>query len=400
VLERQVDVLIVGGGLIGSMLLLILADCGYNALLIEKKTSLLGEADFDARSLALAPASVQILKTLKLWSYVQAQACAIEQIHVSEQYRFGHARLQAQDEPLGYVLEINTLQRLVQEKLPKAACLAPAELLALDSEQGIALLQTAQGEMKVQAHLIVAADGADSAVRHYCDLRAHINSYEQTALVANIGLARAHDQQAFERFTAAGPFALLPLQGLRMALVWAQKPEQAQAHFELDDAAFLKVLQLQFGYRLGRFVKVGKRQLYPLRQVIMSQQTKGRVVFIGNAAHSLHPVAGQGFNLGLRDVASLVQCLLHDGFTPPMLHHYRAMREHDHDAITQSTHALVKLFTSPWPGLAPLRGLGLVALDNLSGLKRLLLHYAQGYAAITPDLVCGIPLEKMHESMF
>jgi 2-octaprenyl-6-methoxyphenol hydroxylase len=157
-------------------------------------------------------------------------------------------------------------------------------------------------------------------------------------------------------------------------------------------------LQQAFGYRLGRFLKVGKRTIFPLRQMIMPQQTAWPLVFIGNAAHSLHPVAGQGFNLGLRDVALLAQSILEDGLTPEMLQTYQAKRRHDQVAIINLTQSLVDVFTSKLPGLAWARTVGLVALDNVPFLKKLLTRYASGYAGTIPDLVCGLPLlRNKHE---
>ena len=160
-----------------------------------------------------------------------------------------------------------------------------------------------------------------------------------------------------------------------------------------SDQDFLKALQDTFGYRLGRFVKVGKRSLYPLRQVLMPQQVLGSVVFVGNAAHTLHPVAGQGFNLGLRDVAILAQCIAHEGLGFEMLETYQQARRHDQAAIARFTDGLIQLFTSRIPGLSIARGAGLLALDNLVPLKNVLARYAQGFAGVIPDLVCGIPLK-------
>ena len=393
--ERQVDILIIGGGLTGATLMLALADLGYTTLLVEATPfSNRIQKDFDARSLALAPASVRILEMLKLWPLLAADATPIKTIHVSERQCFGSARLYGnKNDPLGYVLEMQHINRALHQLFDDQQIMTPAVLTALDETRSKATIRHAEGDVTIAARLIIAADGADSSVRRLCGLATTVKAYEQQALVANIGLARAHDYRAYERFTASGPLALLPMTGLRASLVWALPPKEAEQLLVNSDQDFLKALQDTFGYRLGRFVKVGKRSLYPLRQVLMPQQVLGSVVFVGNAAHTLHPVAGQGFNLGLRDVAILAQCIAHEGLGFEMLETYQQARRHDQAAIARFTDGLIQLFTSRIPGLSIARGAGLLALDNLVPLKNVLARYAQGFAGVIPDLVCGIPLK-------
>ena len=392
--ERQVDILIVGGGLTGATLMLALADLGYSTLLVEAKPFLNRvRADFDARSLALSPASVCILKMLKIWPLLEEHATAINKIHVSEQRGFGSTRLHGDEmNPLGYVVEMQYINRALHQLLDASQMITPAELVALDYDKGRATIRTANTSLVVKAQLIVAADGTDSSLRQLCGLPTTIKEYDQHAIVTNIGLARPHQQEAYERFTLAGPLALLPMKGLRASLVWAMSPSDAERLMASSESEFLKALQYAFGYRLGRFVKAGRRVLYPLRQVIMTQQTKGLVVFVGNAAHTLHPVAGQGFNLGLRDVAALAQCIAGEGLSPAMLPLYEQIRHHDQAAISRFTDGLIEIFTSRVPGLGIARATGLIALDNSSLLKNILSRYARGFAGVTPDLVCGIPL--------
>jgi 2-octaprenyl-6-methoxyphenol hydroxylase len=394
VADRQVDILIVGGGLAGATLMLALANMGYKALLVEAKSfSNRIRADFDARTLALAPASVRILQMLNIWSQLQDDATAIETIHVSEQRSFGSARLHAEENsPLGYVIEMQYINRALHHLLNHQHVVAPAKLIALDDKKGTAIIHTSEGDLTVHAKLIVAADGADSCARELCGLSPQIKDYNQQAIIANIGLARGHKNVAYERFTSSGPLAMLPLTDSRASLVWALRPKDAEQLMACSETEFLKALQRAFGYRLGRLVKVGQRVIYPLRQVIMTQQVMGSVVFVGNAAHTLHPVAGQGFNLGLRDVATLAQCIAKEGLSSDMLQTYQRARRHDQVAITQFTDGLIELYTRRIPGLAVLRGAGLIALDNIPLLKNLLARYARGFAGVTPDLVCGLPL--------
>lgn len=399
--NRQVDILIIGGGLTGATLMLALADMGYSTLLVEAKPfSNRIQADFDARSLALAPATVRILQMLGVWSHLEAYATPIDTIHVSEQRSFGSARLQGeQHAPMGHVVEMQYINKALHHLLDHRYILAPTTLVALDDEKTTATIQTSDEQMQVQAKLIVAADGADSCVRQLCGLATKIKDYDQQAIIANIGLARPHHHYAYERFTSSGPLAMLPLTNARSSLVWALRPKTAAQLMAYNEAEFLKALQKEFGYRLGRFVKMGQRVIYPLRQVVMTQQIKGSVVFVGNAAHTLHPVAGQGFNLGLRDVATLAQCIAQDGLSPDMLQRYQRTRRHDQMAITQFTDGLVELYTRKLPGLAAIRSAGLVAFDNIPLLKNVLVRYARGFAGITPDLVCGMPLRGTHESV-
>jgi len=366
VVDEQVDILIVGGGLTGATLMLALVNSGLSVRLVEAKpfADKVG-VDFDARTLALAPASVRILKMLKVWPLLAEHATAIDTIHVSEQRRFGSASLQGEDiDPLGFVVEMQHIHHALHQLLSPQQIIAPASLCAFDAANSIATITTGKREIRLQARLVVAADGADSQMRKLCNLGAEEKDYEQHAIVANIGLTRSHQHCAFERFTPSGPLALLPMTGLRSSLVWSLPPNDAARIMGMNEQDFLTTLQRAFGYRLGRFIKVGQRALFPLRQVIMPKQVAWPVVFVGNAAHTLHPVAGQGFNLGLRDVALLAQCITREGLNESMLQTYQQTRRHDQLAITRCTDGLIELFTSRLPGAGIARGAGLIALDN------------------------------------
>ncbi len=401
--DFEVDILIVGGGLIGASLALALVDAGFRPLLVDAKPfSDQIHPDFDARSLALSPASVRILKMLKVWPHLCEWACPIEGIQVSEQHRFGRARLSGDaNNPLGYVVELPHISAALHALLPHEYILAPAKLTAINPAEGTAIISRSTGDITVHASLIVAADGSNSTVRALCGVETQNKSYAQKAVVANIGLARPHQQQAFERFTLTGPLALLPLKGLRASLVWSLPSEDAERLARLPERDFLTALQRDFGYSLGRLTRVGQRMVYPLQQVLASQQVMGRVVFLGNAAHTLHPVAGQGFNLGLRDVAMLAQCIVQQGIHANMLETYQASRHHDQTSMARLTDGLIELFTSKIPGMAFARSAGLMALDNIPLFKNLLTRYARGFAGIIPDLVCGIALREedcIHET--
>lgn len=396
VVHDEVDVLIIGGGLIGMALMLALKPLGYSVRMVEAHVHAKENPGMlDTRSIALSPASMRILEQLQVWSDLKSHAASIDMIHVSEQGRFGQARLhrEAHGEPLGSVTEIHVLAAALQARLQSDDVWVPARLIALDAATGDVTLETPAGEKKLRARWVIAADGANSSVRKLCHAEAEYKTYPEYALAANIKLARPHGHVAYERFTSTGPLALLPLPGPYMALVWTRPTEEASRLKSLDEADFLSALQRAFGYRVGRFIGVGQRVTYPLRQVMMHRQVYDRVVFVGNAAHTLHPVAGQGFNLGLRDVAMLAQCAAEHGLTVKALTRYQIARVPDQETIMTSTDALVSLFKSSLPGVGFARRLGLLALDNSEFLKNILLRHAKGFGGVVPDLVCGIPLK-------
>lgn len=391
--ELKVDILIIGGGLVGALLLHSLKLTNLNCLLVERgDLSNKITADFDARSLALSTASIRILKSLNVWSLLEKNASIIDKIHVSEKGRFGNTLLKnATDEYLGAVVEMQHLNKALYETINFNNILTNAELKTLDAKNNIVLIKTPEKTLSIQAKLIVAADGTDSIVRDFCNLKPEIKDYNQFALVANIGLTREHKNIAYERFTKSGPLALLPMTGDRASLVWSLSEKDAQTQIQVNDHDFLKNLQNTFGYRLGKFTKVGKRVIFPLRQVTMQKTHIKNIVFIGNAAHTLHPVAGQGFNLGLRDVATLTQTIIQNGLETGMLENYQTLRRHDQSSIKLLTESLVKIFTNKFPGLGLLRGLGLITVDNSNLLKNVIATYARGFAGNIPDLVCKIP---------
>lgn len=393
---EKVDCLIVGGGLTGMALMCALAPLGYRVRLVDvHQQNMAASPLLETRSIALAPASIRILKQLNIWSVLGASAVSIHKIHISEQGRLGQACLNQDNtgEPLGAVVEMHVLFNALKSRLNTKDMSMPARLIALDSETGHAVLETPSGNKTVHAQWIVAADGTNSSLRTLCGASADCKIYPEHALATNIKLSRAHGKVAYERFTSNGPLALLPLSGPHMALVWTLPQTEAARLQAMPAPDFLKALQHAFGYRVGRFLEVGRRGVYPLQQTIMSRQVQGRVVFIGNAAHTLHPVAGQGFNLGLRDVAMLAECAAKADLTHETLLHYQSLRKSDQKMIAKATDGLVALFKSRLPGIGLLRRTGLIALDNSAFLKNILLRHAKGFGGVVSDLVRGVPLD-------
>lgn len=392
--DWQTDILIVGGGLTGATLVQALQSSGYRCLLLEAKSFAHNLAlDLNSRSLALSPASINILTHLGLWDSISPLATPIQAIHVSQQNQFGRATIKG-DEPLGYLVEMPHLSHSLQQWIPAEQVLTETQFLSFDSKsQQVVCLH--QGKKKIiETKLIVAADGMQSTVRQASHFKQKQRDYGQSAIITNIQLNRDHQNQAFERFTQQGPLAMLPLSEQRCALVWAMAHHKSKQIASLDETAFLCQLQKAFGYRLGRLRAAGKRVIFPLCQVITDNPVKWPIVLVGNAAQTLHPVAGQGFNLALRDVAMLAQLICLHGLSEETLELYHKRRESDRSAIVRFTNALIDLFGRTTPGFSVARGLGLLAFDNSPFLKQQLSYYARGFAGFTPDLACGIPINK------
>ncbi len=390
------DVLIIGAGIIGSLLSLALRGAPFQTLLCDASDFLSKtNADFDARSIALNQASIHILSQLDLWKPLSAHATPIQTIQVSSQHQWGAAQLKApQQAPLGAVVEMHRFYAALQPLLDLKQTLGHTRLIDYCPETQTVTLLRDRNPLKIRPKLIVAADGTSSSLRPFVKLTPSIKDFHQSAIVANIELKRHHQYLAIERFTTDGPLALLPLEGKRMALVWCVTPERAQALLQASELGFLQALQATVGYRLGRIVKVGQRSSYPLTQLLMTQSVAGSVVFVGNAAQTLHPVAGQGLNLGMRDIATLAQCLVTHGLSPETLLTYQSLRATDRQTITKVTDYMVQLFTHPSHAIRLLRSLALTAFGTTKSMQSTLIRYASGFGAFPPDLACGIPLAK------
>ena len=273
----------------------------------------------------------------------------------------------------------------------------PAELSALEVSAAHARLTVtgAAGREHFHARLVVGADGAHSQVRAAAGIAATVEDYGQVALVANVATDQPHAGRAYERFTPAGPLAVLPLAGGNLAVIWASRPEQAARLRALGDGAYLEELQRTFGWRAGRFTRAGHRSAYPLQLTRAAERIAPRTVLIGNAAQALHPVAGQGFNLGLRDAAMLAEVLAAEpaaAGSAAQLERFAAWRAGDRAGVTGFTDSLVRLFGSELPGISLLRNLGLIAFDLAPPAKRALARVSAGFAGPSPRLARGLPV--------
>lgn len=401
------DLVIVGGGLVGASLAIALSGRGLRMALVEAaEPTVEGVPNYDDRALALAYGSRRIFEGLGLWQDIAPQAGPIEKIHVSERGQFGFTRLDAAEEDvpaLGYVITARELGRTLLARLPGLEDLdiiAPARVTGIDVDARRARLAVERGheQQLIDARLVVAADGVKSFIRETLNFPVRRWEYGQSAVVANITPARPHGGVAYERFTRTGPVALLPMHDERCALVWTVADEELDEVLALDDASFIARFQERFGHRLGNFVKVGKRHGYPLAMVRATESVRPRVAVIGNAAHTLHPIAGQGFNLGLRDVAALADVLVDaaaggaDIGELAVLEQYAKWRGRDQQLVSLATDGLARLFANP---LAPLRigrNLGMLAMDLLPGARHRLARAAMGLTGKLPRLARGLPL--------
>ena len=386
----RVDLAIIGGGLVGASLALALQEGakqrGWKIALIEPFAP--GESyqpSYDARSSALSYGARQIYERLGLWPEIARRAEPILQIHVSDRGRFGAARLLAQEEgvpALGYVVENAWLGRCLWQALDAEVVTwqCPAEVVGLQPLTDGYRLQL-DDERSLDCSLAVLADGGRSGLRGQLGIGIRQQPYGQTALIANVTPSEPHRGQAFERFTEDGPQALLPLTENRCALIWTRPSGDAGRLLALDDRQFLAELQQSFGYRLGSFRQVGTRHLYPLSLIEAEEQVRPHLVLLGNVAHSLHPIAGQGYNLSLRDTLSLAEALLDSPAEPgdfSTLLRYQACQRLDQQLTVGFSDRLMRLFSTGAPLLAGGRNLGLLGFDLLPPAKRWFARQAMG----------------------
>jgi 2-octaprenyl-6-methoxyphenol hydroxylase len=406
---REVDVAIVGGGMVGASFALALRATKLRILLIESvPPDSAAQPSFDERTTALGNGSRQIFESLGVWDAMSADAAPIRSIHVSDAGRFGVARLDAREQGVpafGYVVPNRTIGRVLWQALrqaPNVTLAVPAQVKAatlidrVGEEAALLEVATEDGIEIIRASVAVAADGAGSVLRASAGIDATIEDYEQVAIVVNAATERPNTGEAFERFTPAGPLAVLPTVGGGYTVVWAVRPERATALMALDDEEFAAELLTAFGWRAGRWTRVGKRNTYPLSLSRATETVAGRVVLIGNAAQALHPVAGQGFNLGLRDAATLAEMLAGASVAPDfaeLLARFAAWRAEDRQGVTRFTDGLVKLFGSDLPGLGLVRNFGLLLFDLSPAAKRALSRVSWGFAGRMPRLARGLPLE-------
>lgn len=407
-------VLIVGGGHVGLSFALLLAHHGIASTLLEKNSypTISPNDDekrshyLDSRNTALSRRTVQIYQEIGLWEHLQSHACRIDSVHISEQGSFGRAQLNKEDEQVesfGQVMENAWLGRkllLAAQDEALITLIDNAAVTRIHQQADGVTIQFSyyngdEGEQQLQGSALIACDGRDSTVRQLLDIDITTYDYQQTAIVGVVETDQPHEHIAIERFSPAGPLAVLPLTdcdgdgndayqaGYRRSVVWICPIGDERQYLE-DDAHFLATLQQAFGERAGKFTAAGRRGAYPLTRVLAKSQVEGRCVILGNAAHTLHPVAGQGFNLCMRDAHVLAQMMSRqvlkgaDIGDATMLKRYEKARLSDQKRVIRFCDAVVLGFTHPNRAIKLARNVALIAFDKLPNIKPLVATYAMG----------------------
>ncbi|MEH1140674.1 FAD-dependent monooxygenase [Acinetobacter baumannii] len=401
----QQQVIIVGGGMVGLSLSLMLAKANIAVKLLEAvkypnyddQNVAPYHSSFDARNTALSRRSVQIYQKLGLWDALQQHATPILQVHITEQGSFGKARLIAEQEKVesfGQVIENAWLGRVLLTQVrqqPLIELIDGVQVTALTQDTEQVHIEAKRGDevLKLESKLLIAADGRDSFCRQAIGVGVDVHDYDQVAIVTTVQTSKPHEHVGFERFSALGPLALLPLPGeYRRSVVWpVKKGTEGEWLGEENDQHFLDALQKTYGDRAGKFEKTGKRFSYPLSQVLAHKQAVGRVILMGNAAHTIHPVAGQGFNLCLRDADVVLRYLVNqlsasdDIGNPDNLLAYEQARLSDQQRVIKFCDTVVRGFSNQNPLLKLIRNTGLIAFDVIPGVKPLVANYAMGLKA-------------------
>ena len=376
-MAKQFDVVIIGGGMAGASCALGLKQSNKQlsiAVIEANEVSADYHPSFDDRSIALAQQSVQYLKSINAFDCQAPFAAAIEKVTVSDRGHFGKTHIDCQEyghDALGYVVEVNPFGRSLHQQLMRTdvRLFCPDTVAKLEYLSNCANITLSSGE-QLSAKLVVIADGAHSQSRKLANIEFNTRAYQQAAIIANIEVAGGHHHHAFERFTEYGPMALLPMSNNRYSLVWCMEPEQVEHYLTLEDDAFLAALQKAFGYCGGSFSKVGMRASYPLVYGKAESLSSHRTVLIGNAGHAIHPIAGQGFNLGLRDVQLLCDMANRSDLGDyAFTRYYSQTRSKDITTVMTLTDSLVRLFSNSSRLLALGRSIGLFSMDLFSSLK-------------------------------
>jgi len=390
---KQFDVVIAGGAMAGMTLALAIQNLSKGSLSVAVvepyQVDHSAHPGFDSRSIALSYGTVNILKQLDLWQNIAPVATAIKHIHVSDRTHAGITEISTQEvgvEALGYVVELADVGRIYHQRLANESnveLLCPNSVTSIERDVEHSVVTLDDGE-QLKCKLLVAADGAISSCCQQLGLSLTEHDFDQVAVIANITTEQAHQGRAFERFTSQGPVALLPMSEDRISLVWCLRPNNAEQVLQLDESEFLEQLQQAFGWRLGKMIKVGERASYPLLLRYREQNRSHRFAIVGNAAQTLHPIAGQGFNLGIRDVATLAEEIVkspQDAGSYTVLREFKHRRTQDREATIALTSSLVHLFSNDYLTLRIGRNLGLAAMEHLPVLKTPLLQRTLGLVA-------------------
>jgi 2-octaprenyl-6-methoxyphenol hydroxylase len=415
--DLQADIAVAGAGMVGMTLAAALATAGLSVMIIDAETpAAMTAAAFDGRSSAIAMASQRVLAGICAWPAMAAEAQPILDIRVSDGdasggvsrlfLHYDHRNLavpgKPEDaQPFGFIVENRVVRRVLLQRLadlPTLMHAAPARVVSVERTVDKVVVHLDDGR-RVAARLAVAADGRSSPLRAAAAIRVTEWAYPQTGIVCTVAHEKPHGAVAHEHFLPAGPFAMLPMVDdggtHRSSIVWTERRELAPAMMALDDADFAAEIERRFGPSLGRLTPIGGRFAYPLTLVHAERYIDRRLALLGDAAHAIHPIAGQGLNLGLRDVAALAETLVDahrlgldigDAF---VLERYQGWRRFDNMTLLAVTDGLNRLFSNDIAPLRLARDLGLAAVNRMPPLKRLFMRHAMGLVGDLPRLMRG-----------
>jgi len=393
---QHYDLIIVGGGLVGTGLAVALRDAGMRIALIDARTP----SHDDPRLFGLNIGSCNFLKNLGVWEDLSQHAFAIHEVHVSSKGHFGSVRLTNDDihlPSLGYVIPAKWLELTLNAKLQSqthCTLYQPATVLSLDLQpnKSVLTVKQDQAEISLSAPIVIGADGTSSTIREQCHINADIHDYQQTAIVTKLTLKRPHLHTAHERFVTQGAIALLPLNHEECACIWSAATTHADELMSLSEANYVHALQTHFGTRAGKFIRITKRHQFPLRMVKAETAVKDGVYLLGNAAHTFHPIAAQGFNLAMYEVAVLVEAILkkrelHEPFTSKDLLTVYEQTQKQQSVSLRISHGLSDgLFGSTFfQGIA--LPIGLTGLNILTPIKKHFLNRMLGRSGRVPRLL-------------
>jgi 2-octaprenyl-6-methoxyphenol hydroxylase len=403
-MPHDYDVVIIGAGMVGASLACALAPSGLRIAIIESiALSNEQQSSYDDRGITLSPSSKRILEHIGVWQQIHSSTTPIKKIHISEQGRFGFTHLDAAEtghSELGNVVVARTLGNALHKQMftyKNIDLICPAELKQFQrTDSGITLEVSHDDEINnINAGLLVGADGSHSLVRRLAGINVKENDFEQTAIVANITTQKPNNSVAYERFTSHGPVALLPIDSNRSVLVFTVKKENAERYLSMPKNQYCKTIETEFGRRLGNIEHVGQRRSYPIRFIEAIEQYQEQLVLLGNAAHSIHPNAAQGFNLGLRDVAGLAECIFvsikkgMDIDDIRILESYIELRQSDQQRVMNFTNRLANSFYNKLPVLSSARNIAMLLLDSIPEFKASFVEKTMGVAGLQPRLVRG-----------
>ncbi len=389
-MQSKYDIIIIGGGMVGASLVAALKNNSDKKIAVVEAFELNSDSQpsFDDRCIALSFGSRRIWESMGLWEKLVPEIEAIKSIHVSDRGHLGATRITHKEEnveALGYVVENRVMGKVLMDEVGSLKhvdwyCPATIESLEQTSDLVSIKIKTDMDEKKLQTKLLVAADGVQSVTRKLAGLDVKREDYNQSAIIANVKTDQLHQGIAYERFTSSGPIAFLPMTENRYSIVWTCEQIETARIMKLSDDEFINELQQRFGYRAGNIEKTGERFSYPLAYTESEQLTKGRVVIIGNAAHALHPVSGQGYNLALRDIAELAEMIVEydDPGHALLLAEYHAKRFKDMQRVYRITDSMVKVFSNDNIVLGHLRASALIALNLMSPLRSLMARQSMG----------------------